>query len=194
MDGQELYLKDGRSAGVFYCSKCRIVAREKEQADNCCVPRKCDTCGAEIGNSYCEPCADNREIEKEKARFEAAEKVTSWDGWVFSEGLGYQEGFASSIDDLLESVETPDEIPEYIWTCEPTQFVRVSLDDILQRIEEDENCVEDFDARDCDGLPELGAALDAFNEANKGKISYHPNYKRALLVDRQKFISEINKP
>jgi len=192
MNAQELFIKDGKSAGVFYCPVCLFVSRSRELAEACCKPRICDKCGLEIEkHSYCHPCHDKAERAKEQARFEAAEKLTTWDGWVFSEGHGYNEGFAASVDDLFDAVESPDDIPDYVWTCDPVPFVFASLDDIKQRIEESEDAYEDFDANDCEGLPELEKAIEAFNEANKGTVSYHPNYKRALLVDRQKWVKEL---
>jgi len=43
---------------------------------------------------------------------------------------------------------------------------------------------EDFDFNDLNGLTELKAALDAFNAANEDKISYSPDYKRAVILTK----------
>ena len=164
MNGQELFLSDHRSAGVFYCSKCRTIHRELESANECCSIRKCKECGSELeSNSYCRPCFERGELEKEEKRFAAAEKLTEWDGWVYSEGHG-NNGFAETIEDLFDGLEEGDDIPEYVWTCDPNHFVCVSLGDITQRIAEDGDAYEDFSADDLHGLEALKLALDALTK------------------------------
>lgn len=194
MNAKELFLPDGGSAGIYFCEACRLTAANQEIAEQCCKPYKCKHCGAECQKYWtvCAACSAKEECEKERARFEAAEKVTEWDGWIYSEGHG-NDGFAQCVEDLFESAEFEfaSEIPEYVWTCEPVQFVCVSFDNIKQEIEENESAYEDFDADDLHGLAKLEKAIDAFNEANADKISYRPNLKRALLVDRTAIAKEL---
>lgn len=184
MNAKDLFLSDGKSAGVFYCSQCRIVHREIESAESCCRPNKC-ACGADCEKYYtlCPTCRVNQETEREAAKFSTAEKVTSWDGWVYCEGLG-NEGFAQCVEELMEFADDPDGVlPAYVWTCDPVQFAHASVGDILRHIEEDGESYEDFDARTLDGIPELEKAIEAFNTANEKVVSHQVNYKRALIVE-----------
>lgn len=184
MNAIELFHRDGKSAGVFYCEKCRIVATSKHLADQCCN-WVCKTCGKPTGRNYwsiCDPCERIEREEKERKRFKDAEKVTSWDGWVYLDGYG-RDGFADSVNELIEYIEDEEgAVPEYAWTCDPNHFAVLDIDDILQRIEEDGDAYEDFHASDMNGVDELAKAITAFNEANKDVVSWSPNYKRAILL------------
>ena len=185
MNAQELFLSSGKSAGVWYCEKCRIVHRERDQAEQCCGVRKC-ACGKECNPHYtsCDSCMEVREMQRERERFEKSEKLTSWDGPVFCEGYG-NDGYHESVESLLDEIEDNrdgDDFvdPEYCWACDKVQFVQASIDDITSRMEGD--MPEDFDTHDLNGLPELQAALDAFNEANKDQVSWQINYKKSVLL------------
>ncbi len=194
MDPLQLNLPDGRSSGVWFCSKCHRTASCHELARQCCLPYVCSVCGKEAGlyRLKCEACCQAERDAREKDRFDKAEKLTQWDGWVFSDGHGYNNGYAESVEEVLETLENVEDIPDYVWTADAVQFVQVSIDDIKQGIEDSEQAYEDFDANNLDGLPELKKAIDAFNNANAGKIAYHVNYKRALLVDKAAIAKLIN--
>ena len=190
MNAIELFHSDGKPANVFYCEKCRNVASYKDIAEKCCLPRICE-CGKECEDKYwtiCRGCNEKKEIQKELERFNAAEKVDKFDGWVWADGLSYNEGFADSVHDIIDYCKDNDiEIPDYVWTCKENHFCFIDLNDILQEIEE--NGYEDFCAADsCKGLDELKLAIDKFNEINRKIESYVPNYKKALIITK-----EINK-
>ncbi len=182
MNAQELFLKDGRSSEVFYCSQCKIVHRTQEQADKCCTPNRCPSCGVEVGRHWtiCDGCRATRETEKERERFKNAEKVTTWDGWVYCECLG-RDGFSESLQEMLDEIGSADEIPEYVWTCNARPFAVVHVSSILDDIAA--NGYEDFDPQTLDGIPELKEAIRIFNAANEKVLSYEPDYSTALLVN-----------
>jgi hypothetical protein len=203
MNAIELHHADGRTAGVYYCSECKRVAPTRELADECCAPYKCTGCGVELPRkdhrTACRECVAEKEREREAARFAAAEKVTEWDGWIYTEEIqGYNDGYYDSVGALLEYIEdnTPDEgemaeltaeelaeiprLPEYVWTCGEERFATASLDAIIENIAD--RGYEDFDTDSILGTEELGAAIEAFNAANTGIVSYSPNYKRALIL------------
>lgn len=193
MNATELFLADGRSAGIFFCAECRNVKRTETEAAECCAPDKCSYCGTEIPRknyrTACPDCIEAKEREKEAARFAAAEKVEQWDNeWIFSEGHGNGGGFFSELDGLREWIEEEadegTEMPGYVWTCEKIPFASVSIQEITERIADSVDAYEDFDVDDLYGLNELEAALEAFNRANESVMSYRCNYKRALLVNK----------
>ena len=192
MNATELYHKDGKSTGVFYCSKCRLVRREQQHAEQCCGVRHCHTCPAEAadGRIYCAPCQLIHEMAREAARYDKAEKVTSWDGWVYREDCGYQDGYFNSVAEYLDWIAESDEeaadngdtepaMPDYVWTCSENRFCQLDYDSIIENATQD--AYEDWNT-EVNGADDLKAAIEKFNEANKELISYHPNYKRALIL------------
>lgn len=187
MNSIELYHQDGTSSGVFYCTKCRCVNRSKEEADKCCEPTKCQHCGAETGIRFyltCEKCERANRAKLEADRFEKAKKLTEWDGWVYLEGTG-SDGYSESLDDFWDNWENDhaegDEKPKYVWSCKKNHFAVADVSDITDRI--CESAYSDFDPDDLNGLDDLKAAIDKFNEANKDVVSYEPDYDVAILLN-----------
>jgi len=189
MNATELFLKEGKSAGVWYCEKCRTVHSAAQLAEQCCQNYKCTTCGADAGKHYlrCESCRDKEDQEKERQRFEAAEKLTTWEGWIFCDGQGSNEGYFENIEEFMDwlSDEYEEGIPEikYVWACKANHFVNADVGDITERM--NDVAWEDWDPETLNGLPELKAALDKFNEANKDVCSYSPDYTKAVLLNQQ---------
>lgn len=185
MNAQELFLKGGKSVGVFFCGECRNVRPSQELAEQCCQNYKCRHCQADTGGRtslICDACWKIERAEEERGRFEKSEKLTAWDGWVFCDSVAHTTGYFKNIAELLERC-TDGVVPEYAWTCTETQFVQAHVSDIIGGMEGD--APEDFDFADLDGLDELKAALQKFNEVNAGKICFMPDYKRSVLIPKQ---------
>jgi hypothetical protein len=108
-----------------------------------------------------------------------------WDGWVYSEGLGYQDGYFQDVESLLDHCVV-DEIqpPAYCWACNPIWFAHVDVGQVLDWI--NDGAYEDFDSDTLSGVEDLKAALEVFNAANKDVCSYEPNYSKAVLLDTRK--------
>jgi hypothetical protein len=179
MSAIALHLADGTTAGIYYCGKCRHVARTQAEAEQCCKPRVC-ACGKKTEGYWtvCHDCREKAERAKEAKRFADAEKLTAWDGPVFAEGIGPQDGFFETVDDLTEHCEDNGmSLPPYVWPCDKVPFAVVDFDDIVEAA-----AYEDFDAGDLSGTAELKAAIEAFNEANKALCLWEPNYKKALVL------------
>jgi hypothetical protein len=183
MHPTELFNPDHTSAELYRCGKCQVVHHNLLHAEECCGTYKCRECGTDTGGRHtllCQACQAEKERRLEAHRFERAEKITTWDGWVHLPNTGR---FAPNLQDLLGYLPPNYVHPTYVWTCTGEQFAHVSLDQIIEQMSD--NAYEDFQFADLKGVPELIAALEAFNEANKdnptGRI-YHPDYTRALLV------------
>ena len=178
MNATELFVKEGKSAGIYFCGQCRCVSRTQAEAEQCCKPYACDKCGKEIlrYHTRCDDCHNVERARVERERFDKAEKLTEWTGWVYCEGLGFRDGFFESIAELSDE----EGLPEYVWTCTPDHFVHADVSDITERIAD--QAYEDWDPDELNGLEELRAALDKFNEANKDAISYSPDYTKAVLL------------
>jgi len=190
MNATELFLKDGKTAGIFFCGKCRMVAHSQQMAEECCQSYKCQYCGKDTGTRHytaCDECRAANEAKKERERFEKAEKLATWGGWVYSEGLGYNEGFFPSIEDLLDYCLDEEVFPEYVWACKPNHFAVLDADSILQQMEESGEAYEDFERENLNGIEELKVAVEKFNEANANNpaaVAYEPDYTKAVIIDK----------
>lgn len=120
-----LHMDVYQPTSVWACGKCRIVAREKETADNCCTTMTCDKCGHVYRENvhYCEPCWDRNRAKKEADNFEKAETVWDWNH-AFIEDRYFDE--EEEIEEYLygqclyadDSIAELNNYPDYIWACE----------------------------------------------------------------------------
>lgn len=173
---------------VYACGKCGSVKYSDVEAEACCRPRLCQ-CGkpVDLGWTVCNDCRQTKDIERERNRFNLAEKVTEWDGPVYLEGAGYSDGFFADVGEFLDwwDDDYPNwegEPPGYVWTCDVSNTVQCRASEMIENIEWPEG-MEDNELK---GLPELRAAVDAFNAANAEFKSWEPNYKRALILSLPK--------
>ena len=166
------------------------MARSQETATACCTEPKCQTCGEARASGWihCDSCRAKLAAQKEKDRFDAAEKIpaANYTGWVYSDAIGSNNGFSTSVEEFSDAfechAEPGTEPPAYVWACAETHFCHADIGDITSGMEGE--AYEDFDFNDLNGLTELKAALDAFNAANEDKISYSPDYKRAVILTK----------
>ena len=128
---------------VYACGKCGSVKSSDVEAEACCRPILCQ-CGkpVDLGWTVCNDCREVKAAERERIRFEKAEKVTSWDGPVYLEGAGYSDGFFSDLGEFLDwwhdegaYAEESKPKPAYVWTCEVGNTVNADASDITERIE-----------------------------------------------------------
>lgn len=194
MNATELYLKDGRPTGVYFCSVCRGTYPDKGPADECCsLHKKCVGCGELILRKSpkiaCPSCVVKKRIAQEQERFNKAAKVAEWDGMIYSEGHGPE--YFYNLNEFIEWIDDasfPDnrlKLPEYVWTCEPNRVVNVDVSVIVNHIGDSELAPDDFDPEDLNGLDELQGALIKFNSLNEDFITYTPNYNLALILKKQ---------
>ncbi len=191
MNGTELFHKDGRSAGVWYCEKCKYVKRTQAEADECCKQWVCGKCGKESGQfrTICDECWRAEHRRKEDATLAAATLLPDYDGWVWShEVSGYQDGYFPSAQDLAEHCqENPGDdededkpyIPEFAHTCNTRTF---SLD-LSSAIES--MCEEGYDEMEehLSGVEELQIAVDAFNVLNAAALTvYEADMKHKVAI------------
>lgn len=177
MNATNLFHADGKPSKVWFCSACRMTGADQDAAERCCRPNVC-ACGAEIDERYyatCKACREKVSEGRELAKFQAAEKVENYDGPVYSDGLGWNEGYFSNLEEMMDEIP-PEEWPEYVWTCDVTPTVSLSFGNLIDNIEFPEN----QDEHDLDGVKELEEALEAFNKKNENMTSWNPNYKACV--------------
>lgn len=179
----ELFLSDGKPAGVWFCSGCHIVARTQAEAQRCCNT-PCTLCGKRLDDKRrtAHPeCIEARRTAREADQRAKAEVVTDYDGWVYCEGWG-KDGYLSSLDELLDEIAddgAEKDRPSYAWACKEQPFNKLDAEECFERVTDDsfEGAYDQLS-----GMDELRAAVDAFNAANVGLISYVPDYSRVVLV------------
>ena len=185
MSAIELYKQDGTTAGIFYCSECRIVHLTKEEAEFCHGERIC-ACGKKIESihsrqSKCGDC-DNLEwrekMHKQEAeRFEKSKKITEAE--YTGDHVYCGDEYYDSVEDAIDQYDERQE-PEYVWACQDKKLPTVDLEDVTCNLID--NMWDDAGTSDLNGIEELEAALKAFNEANESIQLWEPDYSTAILV------------
>lgn len=182
----ELYEKDGRATGFYFCSTCRIVYATKDKADWCHGEHLC-ACGKRIPQHErgrtCSECQSKewreKDAKKEAERFEAATKITEaeYKGEHVYCGDKYYDSVEDAVDGYLAGQE-----PEYVWACKEHGIPTIDLEDVTTNILD--NMWEDADTSDLNGIDELEAALALFNKANDPIQLWEPDYSTAILVEK----------
>ena len=182
----ELYKKvedeEMKPCGIFYCSKCRSVHGSQKEANECCVPRLC-ACGKQLERyqTICDQCQEAKEVKCEQDRFNAAKKVHESE--YTGSRIFYNDKFYSDVESLLEQLEDDGvEPPSYAWACENVGIPKASLSDVTDRVVE--NMWEGASESDLNGLDELEAAINAFNDANKSVSMWEVDYSTAVLTGK----------
>lgn len=172
---------------AFYCAECRHIYGSALPAELCC---QCSYCKLVIPYENVrrhahDSCQEEWSEKHRKELFEKAEKVTGYDSYIYDpRGTGqdgYWQDMESLCDWLMDNFSEEDaatEWPEFVFCCKPSTF-KISVEHIIDC--ELENHFEDA-GDTLKGLPELSAAVDAFNKANSHIISFDPDYKRAVKV------------
>jgi hypothetical protein len=184
MNATELFTKEGKSAGVFYCATCKRISQNQYLADVCCAPKLCEKCNEPRPDHYllCDSCRHIADHARELERFNKAVKVqhSDWCGPVYADGYGYNEGYFASLDEMFDYLEE-DDLPEYAYCCLVRPVVDVSVNDIIERIL-DNDVPENFELDDIKGTEELEKALTVFREVNKESVKWNPDYSRVVVI------------
>ena len=98
---------------------------------------------------------------------------------LYSESYGYNEGYFSDIDELIEYCEGNDiEVPKHVWSTAKTEL-SIDAENII------ENACEELheDARDnVTGEKELQDFLDVWCAKQTGTDTYTVDYKYAITI------------
>ena len=203
MDPIQLRTPGGDAVEVWACGQCRRVYPSdrltspgkafdhipERHARECC-DLTCRECGATKRSAFgiCDRCWEMKQERDYAERIAAAEKLDAWDGWVYAKGLGSKDGYFESLSGLLEwhADETSDRddapaLPVFVFCCKEVPFRKV--DNKKNNKNNSEASFEDA-ASFLDGVPELKASIDVFNEANVGLVSYEPDWTRVVRVSQ----------
>jgi ribosomal protein L40E len=189
MNAVSLLKPDGTETDISICGKCGAPARGRTNFDvseRCCT---CWECGKPLETStqhydhYHQDCDRARRDRIDAARLEKAELIEDYDGPVYFEGGhgSFGDSYFADVHELAEWLDDQDERdrPEFVHCCTSSPVAGLDLDSILESA-----CEESFeDAEDhLNGRDELQKAVDAFNGANKGVLSWDVDFKRKCRV------------
>lgn len=187
---------DGQIHECFACERCRHIWGHRDLADKCCC---CHHCGMppitedekrRSGASFSHSSCDRAFYEKRRLeRLEKAPKVDTWDGPVYNDGGGGgpNEDYAQDLGELCEHLEdklaqgemTPEEWPEWVWTCEVRGLSKIDTTRLYESFWADD-MPEDHDWKP-KGEKELDEAIEKFLKANEDVVSWYPD-KTAVRV------------
>lgn len=186
MNGIELYrvLEDGsyKPVSVWYCSKCRIVHKTKEDADKCCV-HMCSKCSKEIVpyayRGMCDDCSRTESAKRELEKIEKAELIENDSEYIY-----YGDDYKTE-DDLFDhfrdmSKEDLKVACEFGFYCDKVGYTEPGIVEYVREQCENDHYEEASDQ--LQGLDELQKAVDVFVEANKGFCSYMVDEKKKVSV------------
>lgn len=120
-----------KQVGPDYGDAC---AQARLNAIRCCN-RVCE-CGTPVEAQcylYCEACRNKHEVEREHIRYKHAKKISplEYNGWVFVEGYGNNDGYFASLEVLRDHCRIHrKQLPAYVWTCLPLEF-EIDADSII---------------------------------------------------------------
>lgn len=136
MSAKQLYSKEKngefKPQSAYYCTKCGVIHREYDFANECCTVRKCE-CGNDLprGWSFCSTCSAKKDSDK----WHKSPIVEYKGGPVVT-----QEGiFYADMDDFLDSIDgyQEDEFVHKVELCDVVELKhKVHPTEILSDIEE----------------------------------------------------------
>lgn len=182
----ELTRRGSNEVVAHACGQCRVVTRSQEDAERCCAPRRCATCGETLEHSYCEPCWWKAQKKAEADRFEQATKVpaAAYDGPLLAEGVeggDWGDGYFSDEAALRDACERHNRaVPAYAWACSSTRLTLDAKDILDDSLEQQEAREDAIDGIAGSAIEELQAFLTRWTDAH-GVESWHPDYGRAVV-------------
>lgn len=179
-----------RKVRAAICGQCGRIYTDLEQAEKCCLCVLCKEPVKPGEGTYHSECWHKEQDAKNAAQLEVAEKLMVWDGWVFLEDQGGNNGYFESLKALVEHLDDcyPDpedeeaeglKRPEYVFVCTKVSFPGLHVGPLVETLADE--MYEDAES-DIEGIQELKQALLTFNEVNKDLISWETDYTRAVRV------------
>lgn len=105
----ELFQKGKDEACAWVCAGCHLAQGDRQHALECCAPWSCDSCGAVIErHSYCQPCHEKKEADREVVLLANAKKVP-----LAEYGCPYLS--CPRCDEIFDSGDEHDVCPGIAW-------------------------------------------------------------------------------
>ena len=164
--------------GKGYIETCRECHTGKLYiCKHCQKGNKSDYCN-------CKKAWEERTIKRDISYCEKAEKLfpIQYDGWVYFEGLGYNEGYFESVGELIEYCEDEGiDVPDWVYCCKGERHL-LDIDSAIESMLDEAY----EDARDdLKDEKELYDFVEKWN-AKQNITSYYPDYKRIVVLKEEK--------
>lgn len=194
MNARELFYEDGKTSGLWRCSKCYRVTAGKTMAVDCCDLITCVTCGKKVHEPHhfmCTMCREEKEAREDMERLKKAEEVNISDLPVCTifqcDFNSYNEGFGT-YEDVLEGIAEnmldyePEDRPTFfiLWLARVSPLVQLDTSFVGDCISD--NAWDEFCLSDLKGWDILEEAFDKFNRINEGMDLYEHSFKQYVRV------------
>ena len=110
--------------------------------------------------------------------FNRAEKLGIWDGWIYCEEIGHNEGYFESVADLLEyCADEGIDVPGWAFICKEIRH-GIDADRAIENMLDDayeyarEHLVDEEEL--CEFIKEWNAKQDI--------VTYYPDYTKVVLI------------
>lgn len=183
MDRINLIAEGTDKVVAWACGKCRLVRGNSSDADQCCLPWKCLSCGNTTRRQYwtsCDSCVSAKAKRNEVERYAKAEKVldSEWNGPVYVEQWG---DYFASIPEMHDSEKWAGpgniERPLRVYTCAVVKF-EIDIDGALDTARNNWLAEEGPDPVDWAELVDYIAQWNAKQDAE----CWEPDFKRAIAI------------
>jgi len=189
----ELIIRNGDPEKVVAvaCGTCRIVARTPEDATQCCAPKLCQDCGAEVKRymTLCDDCACKasaaKYAKKTAAAFNKATKVlvSDYQGSHVCLHLSPDESDYLDLDDIADRLDDDEGFREahpWVWGCYPTPWPIPEMDEVMSSL------LEEFPEGAMDNFPDINGlqsvVVDWFQEHASEPSGYVMVNDRVVVV------------
>lgn len=125
-------------------------------------------------------------------KFDEAEKVSRWDGWIYVDGLEIDNhhGYFESVQALHEAIEehnavhpeAPCVMPDWVFCTETCRVKRDNAANLFAEYFEENIYEGSWDDVPQTAVDALNAALDRFYDATQGIVGYEPDWEKVLLI------------
>lgn len=180
----ELVIKGGDPDKVVAvaCGSCRLVRRDRRQAETCCDHHRCKHCGKITERPWliCTGCRAQQEAKKEREMFDAATKLTPEEydlDYVCLTPYG-GEGEYRDTDELEDLAEDH----AYVWACVPQPWPHLDALDILT------NALEEFHEHAIDQLDVSGLqrTIEEWWKAQGESRCHIADKTRVIILDPER--------
>ena len=198
MNAQDLFQKiDNEYKPIrWYCSNCGTIHSTKELAEDCCKSYFCSKCGKEIirdrkkgiydtyrteeGKYICGNCW----VKEQEAKYPTITE-DEYKGQPIFWGDEFYIEWEDFIDDVVNTIEVKEDIPDYVFLSEEVPVAKVNIDRLLENLYEG-NDIEEYDMDTLyTDLDELIDFLKKWNDKQTHTI-YEQCNTRLILSEKTK--------